>query len=612
MPTNTDAETAKYGTRAAEQSLGRLYAGQSTLPKLPVPPLETTLAKYARSLEPLLSADALATSKRIIAEFGHSDQGKELQRRLEERAADPECANWLEEWWNDLSYMGYRDPVIPYVSYHYSFNDDPECTRPNQRAAKIILGALSFRKMVVDGSLEPEKTKDTLLCSHSYNFMFNACRIPDKPSDYCRTMPYSHETIVVMRSNQLFLFDFAPRGVQLTMNEIEDVLDRIVHVADSNAAVPVGILTADERDSWTDNRALLRQASPDNARILDDIESSAFVVSLEKDLPVTREEFSHAIWHGNGRNRWFDKPGQFIITDNNRAGFNGEHSMMDGTPTLRLVEYVIGYQPTADQLQPATSAVRQKGAVPFRKLEFVTPPAVVSAVKKAEAVFDSNIAKQHLKVLNFAAYGKEEIKRLGCSPDAFIQMVIQLAYTRLHKTARPTYESSMTRKFLHGRTETCRSVTSESAAWCRAMADATVSNDGRVQLFRQALARHTQLTREAVEGQGVDRHLLGLRMSIHPGEQKPEIFSDPAYEYSSHWYLSTSQISSENFTSYGWSEVSPKGYGIAYNIRKESLLIHITAMRNEYGLNSDYLASFFETAANDVRHMMQQAAGQRK
>ncbi|KAJ2877579.1 Carnitine O-acetyltransferase mitochondrial, partial [Coemansia aciculifera] len=210
----------------------------------------------------------------------------------------------------------------------------------------------------------------------------------------------------------------------------------------------------------------------------------------------------------------------------------------------------------------------------------------------------------HLAVLNYSAYGKEEIKRLGCSPDAFIQLALQLAYTRLYGGPRPTYESSMTRKFLHGRTETCRSVTRDSVAWCRAMMSLSSNNEERISLFQAALATHTRLVREAVEGQGVDRHLLGLRMVLRPDETKPEIFEDPAYAYSSHWYLSTSQVSSENFTSYGWSEVTPKGYGVAYNIRKECLIIHIACMRNEHALNSDHLAQYFETALNDVRSML--------
>ncbi|KAJ2708383.1 Carnitine O-acetyltransferase mitochondrial, partial [Coemansia spiralis] len=243
-------------------------------------------------------------------------------------------------------------------------------------------------------------------------------------------------------------------------------------------------------------------------------------------------------------------------------------------------------------------------AAGFRALPFCTPPAIVSAVNTAKAGLHVATAKQDLAVLNFAAYGKEQIKRLGCSPDAYIQMVIQLAYFRLHGCVRPTYEASMTRQFLHGRTETCRSATRESAAWCMAMADPAADGGARAALFHAALAKHTALAKQAVEGQGVDRHLLGLRMSVAREEPMPEMFEDPAYGYSSHWYLSTSQISSENFTSYGWSEVVPDGYGIAYNIRKESLLVHITCMSNEHGLNSSHLTASFEAAATDVRAML--------
>ncbi|KAJ2019529.1 Carnitine O-acetyltransferase mitochondrial [Coemansia sp. RSA 2337] len=586
-------------TRDIGFEYGKLFAQQGQLPRLPVPSLQKTLAKYSESLEPLLPSDKLAYSKRVIHEFGESAQGQELQRRLEARAQDPSCANWLEEWWNDLSYMGYRDPVIPYVSYHYSFNDDPLCSRPNQRAAKLIAGAMAFRQAIIDGSLPPETTKTGALCSHSYKFMFNACRIPQKPSDICRTVPYEgNDTIVVIRNAQFFLLPLVQDGIMMTQAEVERVLDRIVAQADTNAAVPVGLLTADNRDTWAENRRYLIDAG--NAAVLNAIESSAFVVALEASRPVTREEFSHAIWHGDGRSRWFDKPCQFVVCDNARAGFSGEHSMMDGTPTLRLVQYVIESSPL-----PVGSANVRNCA--FEQLHFRTPPGLVAAAKTAERLFIEGTEKQHLAVLNYSAYGKEEIKRLGCSPDAFIQLALQLAYTRLYGGARPTYESSMTRKFLHGRTETCRSVTRDSVAWCRAMMSLSSNNEERISLFQTALATHTRLVREAVEGQGVDRHLLGLRMVLRPEETKPEIFEDPAYAYSSHWYLSTSQVSSENFTSYGWSEVTPKGYGVAYNIRKECLIIHIACMRNEHALNSDHLAQYLETALNDVRNMLLKA-----
>jgi carnitine O-acetyltransferase len=57
---------------------------------------------------------------------------------------------------------------------------------------------------------------------------------------------------------------------------------------------------------------------------LEKIENSSFVVCLDDLQPKTRDELCRASWHGDGRNRYFDKPLQFIVYDNGRAGFMGE------------------------------------------------------------------------------------------------------------------------------------------------------------------------------------------------------------------------------------------------------------------------------------------------
>jgi carnitine O-acetyltransferase len=68
-------------------------------------------------------------------------------------------------------------------------------------------------------------------------------------------------------------------------------------------------------------------AHPENAKILEKVESSDFVVCLDDQNPVTRDEGSRACWHGDGRNRFFDKPLQFIVFENGKAGFMGEVSV---------------------------------------------------------------------------------------------------------------------------------------------------------------------------------------------------------------------------------------------------------------------------------------------
>ena len=72
-------------------------------------------------------------------------------------------------------------------------------------------------------------------------------------------------------------------------------------------------------------------------------------------------------------------------------------------------------------------------------------------------------------------YGKGFMKKSNMSPDAYIQMALQLAYYRDAGKFSLTYEASMTRLYREGRTETVRPCTIESAAWVKAMESKTSS-----------------------------------------------------------------------------------------------------------------------------------------
>lgn len=76
-----------------------------------------------------------------------------------------------------------------------------------------------------------------------------------------------------------------------------------------------------------------------------------------------------------------------------------------------------------------------------------------------------------LHILHHNVYGKGFVKKCKLSPDAYIQMALQLAYYRDAGKFCLTYESSMTRLFREGRTETVRPCTLESAAFVKIMED---------------------------------------------------------------------------------------------------------------------------------------------
>lgn len=539
---------------------------EESLPKLPVPTLEETAVRYLKSVHPLLNTSEFDSTTKAVQEFiKPGGIGSKLQEKLLARREDPKHKNWIYEWWNDAAYLSYRDPVVPYVSYFYSHRDDRRRRDPAKRAAAITTAALEFRKQVIGGTLEPEYMKKLPISMESYKWMFNGCRVPAKPADHPVTYPPNeHEYIVVVRKNQFFKLQHTVDGKQLNTSELEQAFRKIYEKAEKVPAI--GALTSENRDVWTDAREILLKAHPSNAAALKAIEASSFVVCLDDASPVTLEERAHQYWHGDGCNRWFDKPLQFIINDNGTSGFMGEHSMMDGTPTHRLNDYVneVIFNNKLDFSDPSIRSGLSDPTV----LKFQVNKELQAEITRAEKDFAEVIGAHELRVQAYQGYGKGLIKKFKCSPDAYVQMIIQLAYFKMYGKNRPTYESATTRRFQQGRTETCRSVSDDSVAFCKAITDHSVAPEEVIAIFRKAINSHVEYISAASDAKGVDRHLFGLKKLLGPNDEVPAIYKDPTYAYSSKWFISSSQLSSEYFNGYGWSQVVDDGWGLAYMINE--------------------------------------------
>ncbi|KAH0843521.1 hypothetical protein AYO21_07201 [Fonsecaea monophora] len=602
-PTNKRKASSKAQFWVTEEyredlSKGPMLRFEDSLPRLPVPPLEETSARYLKSLHPLLTKEEYAASEKAVAALNKPGGiGQKLQERLIAKAKDPNVKNWIIDWWNESAYLGYRDPVVPYVSYFYSFRDDRRRRNPAKRAAAITTAALEFKRQVDDKTLEPEYMRKKPMAMSSYEYMFNTSRVAALPVDYPIQYPAEgNEHIIVMRNNQFWKVQTHVSGRQLNTSELELQFNKVYKNA--QLADPVGAITSFPRDQGATARQNLLSASPLNAEVLKEIESSSFIVCLDSSAPVTLEERAHVYWHGDGSNRWYDKPIQFIINDNGTAGFMGEHSMMDGTPTHRLCDTVNALI-THNKLDFDNPSVRSDLPDPVA-LKFETSAAVLDDLAAAQSQFRQVIGAHDLRVQAYQGYGKGLIKKFKCSPDAYVQMVIQLAYHKMYGKNRPTYESAATRKYQLGRTETTRTVSDESVAFCNAMADPSVSREETERLFRAAVQAHVQYTADASDGYGVDRHLFGLKKLIQPGEETPEVFTDPAYTYSSTWYISSSQLSSEYFNGYGWSQVVDQGWGIAYMINENSLQFNIVSKK----LGCERMSFYLNEAASDIRDML--------
>ncbi|KAG6914481.1 hypothetical protein DXG01_017031 [Tephrocybe rancida] len=599
----------KNHTYTADPSATPMLRYQASLPSLPVPALESTLSKYIETVEPLLTPAQLAHTRATAAEFLASPQAATLQSRLHERAATV-GDNWLSDWWNDVAYMGYRDPVVVFVSYFFVHLAHPSRTSGPTSAAQLIKALLPFRSMVESGALEPEKVRGAPLCMQSYKWLFHASRYPTIPSDTAAKFPAAaHNHLAVLRKNRFFIVPLVhpDTGTELSAAELEVQFRRIRETA-TEPGVPIGALTSDNRDKWTHAREALL-ALPGNTEKARLVESAMIVLCLDDAAPITREEISWAAWVGDGKNRWYDKH-QLIVFENGRSAFLGEHSCMDGTPTLRMNEFVLASlaKGKAD-LGPAATPKTGLDIPAPTELVFATDAKVQGLVKEAEERFHELVGAHDLHVQHYEGYGKSLIKTHRISPDAWAQLTKQLAFHKMHGRVGVTYESAQTRKYQKGRTEVIRSVSNEAKAFVEGMLSHPHAHGANAQkvreLFRAAAERHMRYAGWAADAQGVDRHLFGLKKLVktEEGEKVPALYEDVAFGKSNHWELSTSQLSSPFFDGWGYGEVVPDGYGLSYSIGDNYIRWTITSLKRRTEVLKHYLAE----AATEIREMMDAA-----
>lgn len=132
-----------------------------------------------------------------------------------------------------------------------------------------------------------------------------------------------------------------------------------------------------------------------------------------------------------------DKPLQWMVFANGEAGFVGEHSCMDGaliscclnppditdirsigTPTARLNDFLskrlLSAEPVAGTGPEFTTSAPTLSALPF-----TVSSEVAKMITTAEAEFKDHINQFELVYHRYDRYGKDGIKAMGVSPDAW-------------------------------------------------------------------------------------------------------------------------------------------------------------------------------------------------
>lgn len=572
----------------------RTFQYQDTLPPLPVPSLEESLQKYLLSVKPFLNDEEYQRTFNIAKAFEHGI-GKELQEKLQERARTKR--NWLEEWWLNSAYLDSRFPSqlkvnfggpAPYLEHYWPAQEGTQL----ERGSIAVWHTLQFWDLLRKEKLPVHKAGNRPMDMDQFRMLYSTCKIPgitrDSIINYFKTEREgsSPSHLMVMCRGRQFTFDALHEGSILTPPELRRQLGYIHKKCHSEPLGPgVGALTTEERTRWAEIREYLISLDPKNRVLLESIQRSLFVVSLDDSNPHgTGEDYSKitlAALTGDPTIRWGDKSYNCLTFSNGVFGSNCDHAPYDAMVLVAMCYYI-------DQKIIASEG-RWKGSMEVRELPwpeelvFTLDDKLLSDIRLAKKQYWKEAADVQLVNYAFTSFGKALVKKKNLHPDTFVQLALQLAFYKLHGRPGCCYETATTRIFYHARTETMRPCTVEAVEWCQSMINPSSSPQERRQRMLRAFSKHNQLMKECQNGKGFDRHLLGLQLiAQEEGLPKPELFKDPAFSRSGgggNFVLSTSLV---GYTTVHGAVVPmiPDGYGMFYRIRDDRFVMSCTAWKS--------------------------------
>lgn len=604
-----------------------LYACQLSLPRQPVPPLKDTLKGLIHSLKPLYGEDS-----QIIQDL--KTESKEFQRTLGPKLQSILylkswwAQSYVSDFWEKYVYLMGRSP-LPINSNYYVLDQGIYCPTSDQivRATSCIYRYVKVKQMVDREQLEPLLIRNTIpICMAQYEKVFSTTRVPGEEQDTLVHYESSvSKHIVVNRKGILYKVEMFDKNRKLIpVADLQKLLCWIMHDADkhqdscSEDEKSVPALTGTDRKTWAQVRNQYFSQGI-NKHSLDIIEKALFCVILGTEIHDTYSTRARYLLHADGKSIWFDKSFTILVSPNGRMGMHCEHSYADAPVIAHILECNLTQEAVhgiiPGLVEDSKELIASENGLPPsihkpQRLVFEVDEKLGKSIQIAYRNLSQAIEDIDLNVQGYTNYGKGFIKTCKVSPDAYIQMALQITYFKNAGKFALTYESSMTRLYLLGRTETVRSLTLESVEFVKAFLDKTIPPEQKISLLRRACTLHARMYKDCMNGKGIDRHLFALYV-ISKGldydcEFLKKCLSIP-------WTLSTSQAPQQQLASSpncdspkyrdkvspggGFGPVSDDGYGVAYMIPGDlKLFFHVSSKKSSKQTDSTlFMNQLFET-----------------
>ena len=156
---------------------------------------------------------------------------------------------------------------------------------------------------------------------------------------------------------------------------------------------------------------------PENAKSLDLIEKSLYVIALDDIVTSSLEDTVQLALYKNPKNRFFDKAYTLLVTKNGLGSSNTEHSAYDGICSATITNYI--------ETETAKLKLRYSQVDSFQKRTDISDPVelnfhydtkIGNAIKKATDVFEKFSSNLDYKILTLSNCDKNTLKSLRINP----------------------------------------------------------------------------------------------------------------------------------------------------------------------------------------------------
>lgn len=270
---------------------------------------------------------------------------------------------------------------------------------------------------------------------------------------------------------------------------------------------------------------------------------------------------------------WAYKPISYEISlADSWLSLNVEHSTVDGATLVTAIRRM------HDVSVPASVSASPEPVAPPEELTWKWSDEDIPILEESLSDVSRDVTDIATHIVTVPHPPADQLP-FRISADAAQQLILTIAQLKTYGRARGVYEAVDMREYRAGRTEYLRAVTPQAVKF----ASLLLGGEATCQDLDDVLSAHRAWVKACKRGDGVDRHLLGLRFTVASMEAEgqeltgTEFLTDPGVAATTYDFLSTTSIGgADYFVRYAFVPSVPEGFGISYTPQPESFEYCVT------------------------------------